>query len=187
MATIRQGNRLVLLVVDVQVGVVADAWNVEQVITNLVDVVNRARTANVPIVWVQHSDEELPHGSPAWQIVPELNPTPDEPIIHKHFNSSFEGTALDDLLTTLGATHILLAGTQTNWCVRATAYGALDRGYDLTLIADAHTAGDLHVGESHVVGAEDVVAELNAVMRWISYPGRTSTTALSADLDLGHT
>ena len=36
-----------------------------------------------------------------------------------------------------------LAGAQSNWCIRATAYGALERGYDLTLVKDAHTTSDL--------------------------------------------
>ena len=183
MATIRDGKQPVLLVVDVQVGVVAGAWEADRAVGSIARAVVRARTAGVPVVWVQHSDEELPHGSPKWQLVPELTPAPDEAVVHKHFNSSFEDTILEDELARLGATHIVLAGTATNWCVRATAYGALDRGYDLTLLTDAHTTEDLVVADGRIIEAADVVEELNAVMRWISFPGRTSTTATSEDLD----
>ena len=66
-------------------------------------------------------------------------------MIHKKFNSSFEQTALDEELARLCATHIALAGAATNWCIRATAYGALERGYDLTLIKDAHTTDTMEL------------------------------------------
>ena len=125
MATVREGNKGVLLVVDVQVGVMAEAWDSERIAKNVARAVERARAAGVPVVWVQHSDEELPYGSPQWQWVPELVPAEGETLIHKKFNSSFEQTELENELATLGATHIALAGAATNWCIRATAYGAL--------------------------------------------------------------
>jgi nicotinamidase-related amidase len=180
MATVRDGNQQVLLVVDVQAGVVAGTWEADRVVESVAAAVARARSAGVPVVWVQHCDEELPQGSSEWQLVPELTPAPGEPIVHKHFNSSFEETSLEDELARFGATHVVLAGVATNWCVRATAYGALDRGYDLTLLSDAHTTEDLMLGDGRVIQAADIVDELNTVMRWISFPGRTSSVA-SAD------
>ncbi len=97
--------------------------------------------------------------------------------IHKQFNSSFEQTSLEETLAGLGATHIVLAGAATNWCIRATAYAALDRGYDLTLIEDAHTTGTLELENGIRIEAADVVRELNNAMSWLSYPGRTNGTA----------
>src|SRR5215467_8529351 len=70
MATIRDGNKTVLLVVDVQVGVVKEAWEAPRVIANVARAVERARAADVPVIWVQHSDEELVKGSPEWQWIP---------------------------------------------------------------------------------------------------------------------
>ena len=134
MATVREGNQPVLLVVDVQVGVVKGAWDAPRIVGNVARVVERARAQGVPVIWVQHSDDELPHGSPQWQWAPELVPAEGETGIDKHFNSSFEETELDASLARLGATHVVLAGVATNWCIRATAYGALERGYDLTLV-----------------------------------------------------
>ena len=95
MATIREGTAPVLLVVDVQVGVMRDAWDAPRVIRNVSRAVERARAENVPVVWVQHSSEDLPPGSEPWQWVPELVPARGEPLVHKHFNSSFEQTTLD--------------------------------------------------------------------------------------------
>ena len=137
----------------------------------------------MPVVWVQHSDEELPYGSPQWQWVPELVPAEGELLIHKKFNSSFEQTELEEELAKLGATHVALAGAATNWCIRATAYGALDLGYDLTLIEDAHTTVTMDLDNGTKIEASNVVDELNVCMTWVSYPGRTNGTATAEQVD----
>lgn len=186
MATVREGNSGVLLVVDVQVDVMGQAWNSERIIKNVSRAVERARADGVPVVWVQHSDEELPYGSPQWQWVPELVPAKGESLIHKKFNSSFEQTGLEDVLATLGTTHIVLAGAATNWCIRATAYGALDRGYDLTLIEDAHTTVTLELDDGTTIEASSMIDELNACMTWVSYPARTNGTAPAEAVDFGN-
>jgi nicotinamidase-related amidase len=183
MATVRDGNQGVLVVVDVQVGVMDEAWDSERIVKNVARVVERARAEGVPVVWVQHSDEELPHGSPQWQWVPELVPAKGERLLHKSFNSSFEETELEEVLGTLGATHVALAGASTNWCIRATAYGALDRGYDLTLVEDAHTTNTMELDNGTKIEASNVIDELNVCMTWVRYPGRTNATATAETVD----
>lgn len=173
MATVREGKKTALLVVDVQVGVMAEAWNAEAVTAQVAAAVARARAAGVPVIWVQHADEqELPSGSAAWQWVPALQPAAQEVLIHKHFNSAFEQTSLDEVLAGLRVSHLVLAGAATNWCIRATAYGALERGYDLTLVADAHSTSPMDPEDGPRVEAETLVRELNIAMSWLSYPGR---------------
>ena len=183
MATVREGNKGVLLVVDVQVGVMRESWDAPRVIKNVARAVERARAEGVPVMWVQHSDQDLVYGSPEWEWVPELAPVAGEPLIHKHFNSSFEDTALEEELARRGATHVALAGASTNWCIRATAYGALDRGYDLTLIKDAHTTGTMELDDGVKIEAANVVHELNIAMTWLSYPGRANGTATAEEVD----
>ena len=183
MATVREGNKGILLVVDVQVGVMKESWDAARIIENVARAVERARAQGVPVIWVQHSDEELAYGSPEWQWVPELAPAEGEPLIHKRFNSPFEQTALEEELAKLGATHIALAGAATNWCIRATAYGALERGYDLTLIKDAHTTGTMELDDGARIEAANVIRELNIAMTWVSYPGRTNSTASVEEVD----
>lgn len=183
MATVREGNKGVLLVVDVQVGVMQQSWDAPRTIKNVARAVERARARGVPVIWAQHSDAELAYGSPQWCWVPELVPAGDEPLIHKRFNSSFEQTTLEDELAGLGVTHIVLAGAMTNWCIRATAYGALERGYDLTLINDAHTTSAIELGNAARIEAEDIIHELNIAMAWLSYPGRTNGTATVEAVD----
>ena len=183
MATVRDGSKGVLLVVDVQVGVMKGAWDAPRIIGNVARSVDRARAQGVPVIWVQHSDDDFVHGSPEWQWVPELAPADGEPLLHKQFNSSFEQTALEEWLAKFGATHIALAGAATNWCIRATAYGALERGYDLTLIKDAHTTGTIELENGARIEAGDVIHELNIAMSWLSYPGRTNGTATAEEVD----
>ena len=175
MATVREGSKGALVVVDVQVGVMDSAWEADRVVANVARAVDRARAAGVPVLWVQHTDDELVAETPAWQWVPELVPAESEARVHKEYNSSFERTSLEDELDRLGVSHLVLAGAATNWCIRATAYAALERGYDLTLVEDAHTTSSDE--------AAAVVDDLNTVMQWVSYADVSTTTAKAAELD----
>jgi nicotinamidase-related amidase len=177
MATVREGNTAALVVVDVQVGVLRDAWDASRVIGNIARAVERARAEHVPVLWVQHTDQELPANSPPWQWVPELLPAVGEPRIQKAFNSAFEHTTFEQELAAFGVTHMVLAGAATNWCIRATAYAALERGYDVTLVSDAHTTESIQVETGVTIAASDIVQELNTVMQWLAYPGRKNGTA----------
>ena len=183
MATVREGNKSVLLIVDAQVGVMQGSWDAPRVTQNLAHAVQRARAQGAPVLWVQHSSAELVEGSAPWQWVPELVPAAGEPLIHKRFESSFEHTALEDELARLGIARVVLAGAQTNWCIRATAYAALERGYDLTLLKDAHTTAPIDLGDSTRVEAASLVHDLNVAMTWLIYPGRSNCTALAGDVD----
>ena len=173
MAT-RSGSASALLVVDVQVGVVAQAWERDRVVGNVSLAVCKARAAGVPVLWVQHHDDELPPESPAWQLVPELEALRAELRIHKRYNSAFESTELLAQLDRLDVSRLFLVGAATNWCIRATAYGALERGFDVTLISDAHTTQDMEIEPGRVIEARSLVDDLNVAMCWLSYPGRSS-------------
>lgn len=179
--TTRTGTGAALLVVDVQVGVVAPAWERDRVVGQVALAVSRARTAGVPVVWVQHQDDDLRPDTPAWQWVPELQPQAEERRIHKHHNSAFEDTGLLAELDRLGVTQLFLAGAATNWCIRATAYGALERGFDLTLLSDAHTTRDMTLAPGQVVTARSMIDDLNTAMRWLSYPGRRNAAVPVAE------
>jgi nicotinamidase-related amidase len=183
MAVIREGNKVVLLVVDAQVGVMRHTWEAPQIIKNIALAVEKARRVNVPVIWIQHSDAELMHDSPDWQLAPELAPVEGELRINKQFNSSFEQTPLAEILSQMGATHIVLVGAATNWCIRATAYGALDRGYDLTLIDDAHTTETMEFKNGTIIEAANIIRELNIAMTWLSYPDRKNSAISVDDID----
>jgi nicotinamidase-related amidase len=160
-----------LLVIDAQVGVMSSVWESQRVIGNIEKLVSKARAAGVPVIWVQHADDdELKYGSASWKLLPNFIPSSAEPIIHKKYNSSFADTDLDQRLKALNASRLVLAGALTNWCIRSTAYSALERGYDVALVSDAHSTEPLRLPEGKTVPAESIVAELNAVLTWVSVP-----------------
>lgn len=183
MASIREGSKTALLVVDVQVRVMRSAWDASRIIDNIRKAVEKVRLAGIPVIWVQHEDEDLVHGSAGWKIVPELVPAEGELQIFKRFNSSFEQTTLEESLAGLGISHIVLCGAASNWCIRATAYAALDGGYDLTLIKDGHTTGAMEFEDGYRIEAQQIVNELNTVVEWLSYPGRCNRAIPVTALD----
>lgn len=171
-----------LLVVDVQNDVVADAHNRAGVIANITSLVQRARAEQAPVIWVQHSDDNLPTGSPGWQLVPELEPAASEPVVHKSYGDSFEGTDLESVLAERGVGRLVVAGAQTDACIRSTLHGALTRGYDVTLAADAHTTEDLREYGAGA-GPEQVIAHTNLYWSWSEAPGRKGEVVPSDDID----
>lgn len=163
--------RSALLIVDAQVGVLAAAFEADRVLARIGTLVQRARAAGVPVVWVQHESDELVADSPAWQLAPPLAAAAGEALIRKRHNSSFADTPLQALLQAQGITRVVLAGALTNWCIRATAFAALERGYDLALARDAHTTEAMDFGDGRVIAADALIDELNAGLRWLSVPG----------------
>ena len=180
MTTLADRPNTALVVIDVQAGVVADAVRRDEVVANIDALVTGARSAAVPVIWVQHSDDELVEGSDEWQYVPELAIGDAEPVVHKHYGDSFEGTDLEQVLAERGVGRLIISGAQTDMCVRSTLHGALARGYDAILVADAHTTEDL--SEWGAPPPEQVIAHTNLYWRFQRAPGRTAGTVDTADV-----
>jgi len=142
MTTLSDRPNTALMVIDVQKGVVAEAYQRDGVVARIGTLVDKARDEGVPVVWVQHSDKELEQGSEAWEYVPELARKESEPLVHKRFGDSFEGTDLEQVLAEIGVGRLVVTGAQTDACIRSTIHGAFARGYDVTLVGDAHTTED---------------------------------------------
>jgi nicotinamidase-related amidase len=171
----KEGKK-VLLVVDVQNGVLKHTVNNQALLEKINILIKKARKSGIPVIWIQHSNEELVERTVEWQISPELDKQPEDLLIPKHYNSSFEETDLEKTLRDKGITDIVLTGAQTNWCIRATAYGALERGFNLTLISDAHTTEPIDLDKGTTIKAQGIIDELNATFSWLRYPGRQCGT-----------
>jgi isochorismate hydrolase len=181
MTTLTDRPNTALLVVDVQNGVMRASIESAAVIANIGALVEKARAAGVEVVWVQHTSEEFPRDSETWQYVPELVRREQEPLVHKIYGDSFEDTTLEAELAARGIGKLLVAGAQTDACIRATLHGAITRGYDATLVSDAHTTEDLSA-----YGAPppaQVVAHTNLYWSFHTAPGRTAGTVATADVD----
>ena len=176
------GNRpnTALLVIDVQNGVVEGAHERDAVVANIGTLVDKARREGVPVVWVQHSDEQLARGSDRWRIVPELAPGPAEPLIEKNYGDSFEDTNLENVLSGLGVGHLVVAGAQTDACIRSTLHGAFVRGYDATLVSDAHTTEDLSEWGAPPPG--QVIKHTNIYWSNQTAPGRSAGAVETRDV-----
>ncbi|MBQ1046955.1 cysteine hydrolase [Micromonospora sp. C51] len=185
MTTLPERPNTALLVIDVQNGVVTGAHNRDGVVANINTLLGRARAEGAPVVWVQHSDDGLPQGSEAWQYVPELVRQDTEPLVHKRYGDSFEDTELEAVLAERGVGRLIVTGAQTDACIRSTLHGALVRGYDATLVGDAHTTEDLTA-----YGApppEQVIAHTNLYWSFHSAPGRQAGTVETAEVNFGPT
>ncbi len=185
MTTLDNRPNAALLVVDLQNGVVEGTHERDAVVANVGSLVERARQERVPVVWVQHSDEQLTRESDDWRIVPELAPGGAEPLIEKSYGDSFEDTALETVLSGLGVGRLVVVGAQSDACIRATLHGAFVRGYDATLVSDAHTTED-HT-EWGAPRPDQVIAHTNLYWTYQTAPGRTAGTVETKDVDFGAT
>lgn len=181
MTSLRGRPHTALLVVDVQNDVVANAYRRDEVIANICDLVDKARAAQVPVVWIQHSDDNVLEGSDGWQYVSELPRRESEPLVHKQYGDAFEDTTLESELTQRGVGRLVVTGAQTDACIRATLHGAFTRGYDTLLVADAHTTEDF--SDYGLPPADKVIAHTNMYWTWQSGPGRTASVVETADVD----
>lgn len=180
MTTLTDRPATALLVIDVQRDVVADAHARDEVVSRIADLVARARGEQVPVVWVQHSDDELAPGSDGWAYVPELVPLESEPVVGKTFGDSFEATDLEQVLAAAGVGRLVVAGAETDACIRSTIHGAFTRGYDVILVSDAHTTND-H-SKWGAPPPEQVISHTNLYWQFQSAPGRTAGVVAAAEV-----
>ncbi|MGW8799192.1 cysteine hydrolase family protein [Streptomyces sp. NPDC055775] len=183
MTTLENRPNTALLVIDVQNGVVEGAHERDAVVANVGELIEKARREGTSVVWVQHSDEQLVRGSDDWRIVPDLTPGDAEPLVEKNYGDSFEDTTLETVLSGLGAGRLVVVGAQTDACIRSTLHGAFVRGYDVTLVSDAHTTED-----QTAWGApppDQVIAHTNLYWTYQAAPGRTAGTVETKNVDFG--
>jgi len=183
MATLDTLGNSAVIVIDMQQDVLAAAFKREEVLGHIVDLVARARAASVPVVWVQHHDEDLPRGSAGWQLMPGLVPLEDETRVEKQYGDAFEGTALETALADLGVSRLFVVGAQTDACVRSTLHGAFARGYDVVLVGDAHTTEDKP--GTDMPTARQMIALTNRYWSRHAALGRTAEVMTTEQIDFG--
>ena len=181
MTTLKNRPNTALLVIDVQAGVVAGNHERDAVVANVAALVDKARDEHIPVVWVQHNDDGLQLGSDEWQLVSELKRDDAEPLVDKSYGDAFEDTNLEHVLSDLSVGRLIVAGAQTDMCIRSTLHGALARGYDATLVSDAHTTEDQT--EWGAPPPDKVIAHTNLYWKYQTAPGRTAGTVATKDVD----
>ena len=180
MTTLTDRPATALLVIDVQQDVMEGAQDRDTVIGNIAGLVERARAEDVPVVFVAHADEGMPRDSDAWQYVPELQRADAEPLVHKSYGDSFEDTDLEDVLAERGIGRLVVTGAQSDACIRSTLHGALARGYDVTLVGDAHTTQD--TTEWGNIAPADIITFTNLYWGFTGAPGRATAVVPTAEV-----
>lgn len=180
--TTLQGSVKALVVIDPQNVILQDAYRRDETISKISEVIERARRASIPVIWVQHSDDEIVAGTRDWEFVGELIPSADERLVEKHFRSAFVETNLHGVLQDLGVGHIVICGAESNNCVRHTSHSALELGYDVTLVRDGHTTTSFE-WDGLIVDAARVVDEQNTNLMSYQLPGRSARVIAASDLD----
>ncbi|MFC4175633.1 cysteine hydrolase family protein [Microvirga sp. GCM10011540] len=142
-----------LLIIDVQTDILkvpgavrpAVKERFDQVRGRIAGLVRQARERDVPVVFVQHDGgpgHRLETGTPGWEICGDLGRTPDDIVVRKTACDSFYGTDLQDVLSARRIDHLVVTGLMTQYCFDTTCRRAVSLGYDVTLVADAHTTAD---------------------------------------------
>jgi nicotinamidase-related amidase len=179
-----------LLVIDVQNANTAGGWQRDEVIGRIRTLIDTAKGAGAPVIWVQHSQPGSPleKGSDGWQIVEEVRPGDGDTVVEKEYLDSFAATSLREELDALGVGHLVICGAATDACIRTTAQRSQVEGYDVTLVADGHTTDvgpwplPLPDGREVPVGAEQMIAYTNFFVEDTVYPGITTSVVPAAEV-----
>jgi nicotinamidase-related amidase len=133
---------------------------VQDALDEAAKLLERARSAGIPIVHIEHDDGDgslYDIRAEIGQIVDRVAPQGDETVIVKNFPNSFVQTDLDERLRAAGAGNLLLVGFMTHMCVNSTARGAFNLGYAPTVVASA-TATRALPGPTGVVPSDALQA-----------------------------
>ena len=134
-----------LVVIDVQVGLIEEAYHCNEVLASINTLLSKARASDTPVIYNQHDGPQghgLEVGTPAWEIHPAITPQEGELIVHKRASDSFYATSQQRELEARGIKHLVVVGGQTEYCVNTSVHRATTLGYDVTLVGDAHTTDD---------------------------------------------
>lgn len=158
-------NKMALLVMDVQAGIVLRLPDATTALNNVAKAIANARSKNIPVIYVvvgfrQGAPEINPNNKSFSEaknrfstvnmqeymaIHPDVAPQDGEIIVVKRRISAFAGSDLEVVLRSLGITHMVLTGIATSGVVLSTVREAADKDYRLTVLADACGDGDEEV------------------------------------------
>ncbi len=154
-----------LLLIDIQQGLFEEGpiYRAEEVVRNAALLLDRARSAGIPVIHVQHDGgkgDSLEKGMPGWETHPAVAPRTGEHRIEKTHCSSFLNTGLDAKLKDLGVTDVVIAGLQTDYCIDTACRVAHSLGYKVTLAEDAHSTFD-----TQLLTAAQIIAHTGNILK----------------------
>lgn len=135
---------------------------------------SRVRAEGGQVVFIQHADDEAPVGSHAWQVIPALQTGAGDARIGKDACDAFGGTALAAHLQDSATDTVYICGFATEFCVDTAVRAAASRGFDVIVLADAHTTSD----RPHL-SAEAIVEHHTWIWSNMSCPAGGSLTVMT--------
>ena len=168
-----------VLVIDMQQGLVTGAYNEAKIVAAINDVVERARDAGCPVIYVQHCHQHykpLMKGEAGWKIHPGMNFHNSDEVVEKTASDAFYKTSLAKKLTVLGIQQLVITGMQSEYCVDATCRSALSHDFNVLLVADGHTTGN------GGMPAEDIIRHHNEILPNLAHPSATLLSVNSGEL-----
>ncbi|WP_419905634.1 isochorismatase family protein [Kiloniella sp.] len=159
----------VLLIIDFQraVAIEPKAHDFENVRAVLVTAVIKARSQNIPVIFVQHQEDKSPFakGGEGWKLFEDLSPQLGDYLVAKESCDSFRQTELEQILAKLGADTLIIGGYATEFCIDTSVRAAASRGYKTIVLKDGHTTRD----RDHLL-AEDIKRHHNWVWPTMTNP-----------------
>jgi nicotinamidase-related amidase len=171
-----------LLVIDMQEAVLAGCADADGVIARINDLSRRATEVGVPVIFIQHEDDELVKGSSGWRLAESLDRGDGAIVVEKTYRDSFEATDLQSLLDRRGVRRLVVTGAHSDFCVQTTALSALVRGFDVVLVRDGHTT--VSSPEDPALSGRALTALINARVGTLRYPDRIVQVLEAADIEL---
>ena len=136
-------EKIALLVIDVQNALVlAKPFAVEEVISNIKNLIKTCRESNVEVIYIQHNDkvgDELEPNSEGWKIYGEISPNVNEEVINKNYNSAFKETNLKKHLDYRKINQLIITGMQTEYCFDTTCKVAFEYGFKVIIPEKTNT------------------------------------------------
>ncbi|MBZ6077820.1 cysteine hydrolase family protein [Microvirga puerhi] len=180
-----------LVIIDVQANILAVLGakrpavlqRFDEVRARIAGLVDEARRHGAPIVFIQHDGapgHRLETGTPGWEICRDLHRVPEDIVVRKTACDSFYETDLQSVLAKHGIEHLVIAGLMTQYCVDTTCRRAVTLGYDVTLVADAHTTAD-----SDPFTVEQIVSHHNALLDGFDAGAAAITVVPAGDIRFG--
>jgi nicotinamidase-related amidase len=172
-----------LLVIDVQQEALLGCPGGDEVVRRINELSRRAADGGVPVVFIQHEDEdELVKGTSGWELAADLERPDGSLLVPKTYRDAFEATELGSLLERLGARHLVVTGVHSDYCVQTTALSALIRGFDLTLVKDGHAARSTPGDHDPALSPHAIQTFINARFSTLRYPGRRIEVLPAAEI-----
>lgn len=136
-----------VLVIDVQCALFDPAprpWEADTVVQRINDLTARSREAGAPVLFIQHETASgaLAQGSPGWALEGQLHVQAGDLLVRKTTPDAFLRTDLGEQLSARGIDRLLVCGYASEFCVDTTTRRAAALGFDVVLVADAHTTHD---------------------------------------------